>query len=127
MRKQSVASRNKSRSDSRYSYIPYTALTLDTNYCVCTYGDAASGLFGYPETLMLGKHISKILPDLGAKVEEKDSTRTSAPLRFNEVRMEAKHANGNVFPVMVGLRQDYQQGTCRHLVLVRNLENKLQA
>jgi hypothetical protein len=38
--------------------------------------------------------------------------------------MEAVHADGNTFPVMVGMRQDFQQGTCRHVVLIRNLESR---
>jgi hypothetical protein len=110
----------------RRSYIPYTALTLDTNYCICTYGDAAFGLFGYPEVSVLGKPVSQILPQLPLK-QNKDSAQQASDIKLSEVRMEARHADGKTFPVMVGLRQDYQQGTCRHLVLVRNLESKPQA
>ncbi len=108
------------------SYIPYTALTLDEDYRVCTYGDMASCLFGFPEVSMLGKHVSSILPALATDLGPRAS-RQSPPLNLKEVRMEARHADGNTFPVMVGLRQDYLHGTCRHLVLVRNLVERQQA
>lgn len=107
----------------RASYIPYTALTLDEDFCVCTYGDAASCLFGYPEVSMLGKPVSQILPGLEPG-QNPASSHHSSRILFNEVRMEAVHADGNTFPVMVGMRQDYQQGTCRHVVLIRNLESR---
>lgn len=38
--------------------------------------------------------------------------------------MEAKRADGHSIPVMVALRRDCLHGTCRHLVLVRNLQNR---
>lgn len=97
----------------RRIYIPYTAMTLDANYCVCTYGDTAFFLFGHTETSMLGEPVSKILPAFGKQAGE-----------FNEIRMEAIHADGNRIPVMVALRHDCLHGTCCHLVLVRNLEDK---
>jgi hypothetical protein len=109
-----------SEKKSRRAHIPYTAMTLDANYCVCTYGDAAFGMFGYPEVSMLGKPVSRILPGLTLKLDENSCKPQILPL--NEVPMEAVHADGNTFPVMVGLRQDCLHGTCRHLVLVRNLE-----
>lgn len=109
----------------RRPYIPYTALTLDANYCVCTYGEAASGLFGHSEVSILGKHVSNILPELTPK---QDKAQAQPPqIKFSEVRMEARHADGNTFPVMVGMRQDYLHGTCRHLLLIRNLEERPQA
>lgn len=107
----------------KHIYIPYTALTLDEDYHVCTYGDAASTLFGFPEISMLGKHVSQLLPDFSlGRANAPD--RQSAPPQFKNVRMEARHADGNTFQVMVGLRQDYLHGTCRHLVLIRNLEER---
>lgn len=109
----------------RRPHVPYTALTLDANYCVCTYGEAASGLFGHPEVSILGKHVSNILPALSPK-QEKASAQPSEQIKFSEVRMEARHADGNTFPVMVGMRQDCLHGTCRHLVLIRNLEERQQ-
>jgi hypothetical protein len=98
----------------RRNFIPYTAMTLDANYCVCTYGDTASSLFGYPEVIMLGKPVSRILPGLENPAGE-----------LNETRMDAILANGNSIPVMVALRQNCLHGTCRHLVLIRNLDDKL--
>lgn len=94
----------------RRAHIPYTAMTLDSDYRVCTYGDAAYGLFGYPEIAMLGKPVSRILPAL-----------LNHEGQFYEMPMEAQHADGNTIPVMVALRKDCLHGTCRHLVLVRNL------
>ena len=94
----------------RRAHIPYTAMTLDSDYRVCTYGDAAYGLFGYPEIAMLGKPVSRILPAL---------SKHEGP--FDETPMDALHADGNTIPVMVALRRDCLHGTCRHLVLVRNL------
>jgi len=110
----------------RRAYTPYTALTLDSEYCVCTYGDAASSLFGHSEISMLGKSVSRILPEL-VEQHEQHSDHPSSRWEFNEVRMEAVHANGKIFPVMVGMRQDYLHGTCRRLLLIRNLEDKPQA
>lgn len=107
----------------RRTHTPYTALTLDKDYCVCTYGDAASNLFGFPEVSILGKPVRHILPDLDSNLEA-GSSKGSGRMQFSEVRMEACHADGNTFPVMVGMRQDYLHGTCRHLLLVRNLEDK---
>lgn len=107
-------------------YTPYTALTLDEGCHIHTYGDAASNLFGFPENHMLGEPVSKILPALSAKLEEL-LNQTSSPIRLSEVHMQAKHADGKTFPVAVGLRQDYQQGHCRHLVLVRNLQARPKA
>lgn len=112
--------KKKQKTTTRCSYTPYTALTLDVDYCICTYGDAASNLFGYTEVSVVGKPVSQILPALADKLE-KDSGKRSPPIQLNEIRMEANHADGNSFPVMVGLRQDYLHGTCRHLVLIRNL------
>ncbi len=108
------------------SYTPYTALTLDEDCLIHTYGDAASNLFGYPEDSMLGEPIDKILPALGSKLEER-LTQTSSPIQLREVRMQAQHADGKKFPVSVGLRQDYQQGYCRHVVLIRNLQARPKA
>lgn len=106
---QSVVSEKKARR----AYIPYTALTLDADYRICTYGDAAYCLFGHPEAAMLGKPVSAIIQGL-KKISD----------GFNEVRMEAKRADGHSIPVMVALRRDCLHGTCRHLVLVRNLQNR---
>lgn len=111
MSEQSVFSEKKGRR----TYIPYTAMTLDADYCVCTYGDTAFSLFGYPEVSMLGKPVSSILPALDKKSGQ-----------FNEIPMHALHADGNTISVMVALRQDCLHGTCRHLVLIRNLEDKKQ-
>ncbi len=97
----------------RRSYIPYTAITLDADYQVCTYGDTAFSLFGYPESSMLGKPVSRILPALERHKGQ-----------FSEIPMEAMHADGNTISVMVALRQDCLHGTCRHLVLIRNLEDR---
>jgi hypothetical protein len=110
----------------RRSYTPYTALTLDADFCVCSYGDAATSLFGYAEVSIIGKPISRILPALACRLEKSPAKRPT-PIRLNEVRMDAMHADGNSFPVMVGLRQDYLHGTCRHLVLIRNLVERSQA
>lgn len=107
------------------NYIPYTALTLDEEYCVCTYGNMACSLFGFPEAAMLGKHVGKLLPALAAGLE-KGAGRDASPLCMKNVRMEALHADGSTFSVMVGLRQDHLHGSCRHLVLVRNLEARPQ-
>lgn len=104
-------------------YTPYTALTLNEDCLIDTYGDAASNLFGYPEDTMLGKPLDKILPALSGKLEGM-LANTAEPIELKEVRMQARHADGNIFPVSVGLRQDYQQGYCRHLVLVRNLQER---
>lgn len=106
------------------SYTPYTALTLDEDYRVCTYGDAATMLFGFSEVSMLGKHVSDILPDFSHGKHADSGKQSSPPPQFKNVRMQARHADGNTFPVMVGLRQDYLHGTCRHLVLIRNLEER---
>lgn len=111
MPEQSVISGKKARR----SYIPYTAMTLDADYRVCTYGDTAFSLFGYPEVSMLGEPVSRILPAL-----EKHTGQ------FSEIPMEAMHADGNTISVMVAVRQDCLHGTCRHLVLIRNLEDKNQ-
>ncbi len=111
MSEQSVFSEKKGRR----TYIPYTAMTLDANYCVCTYGDTAFSLFGYPEISMLGKPVSRILPALDKKSGQ-----------FNEIPMHALHADGNIISVMVALRQNCLHGTCRHLVLIRNLEDRKQ-
>ena len=116
----------KFQTSQQRNYTPYTALTLDKDCLIHTYGDAASNLFGYPEATMLGESIEKILPALGATLEDK-LTATSTPIQLKEVRMQAKHADGKTFPVAVGLRQDYQQGYCRHLVLVRNLQERPKA
>lgn len=104
-------------------YTPYTALTLDEDHLIHTYGDAASNLFGFPENDMLGKSIDKILPLLSAKLEGMLAD-TSSPIRLSEVHMHAKHADGKTIPVSVGMRQDYKQGSCRHLVLIRNLQER---
>jgi hypothetical protein len=109
MSEQTVFSGKKTRR----AYIPYTAMTLDADYRVCTYGDTAFSLFGYPEVSMLGRPVSEILPALAKPGGG-----------FNEIRMEAVHADGNCIPVMVALRQDCLHGTCRHLVLIRNLEDR---
>lgn len=106
---QSVISSKKTRR----TYIPYTAMTLDADYRVCTYGDTAFSLFGYPEVSMLGKPVSRILPALEKQCGQ-----------FSEVPMDAVHADGNTISVMVAIRQDCLHGTCRHLVLIRNLEDK---
>lgn len=110
----------------RRAYTPYTAMTLDSNYYVCTYGDAAYSLFGHEETFMLGKPVSRILPDLIQQHAQHVEPQNSR-MDFSEVRMQALHANGSTFPVMVGMRQDYLHGTCRHLLLIRNLEDRPQA
>lgn len=116
-----IAEKKGQKITPRRTYTPYTALTLDAEYCVCTYGDAASNLFGHHETTILGKSISQILPDLVSRLEMGSAKRPPSPIQLNEVRMDAMHADGKAFPVMVGLRQDYLHGTCRHLVLIRNL------
>ncbi|NWG76146.1 MAG: hypothetical protein HXY24_16360 [Rubrivivax sp.] len=110
----------------KHPYTAYTALTLDENYRVLTYGKAAGCLFGFPEVSMLGKHVSALLPELACG-SEKAPDQQSTPLQFKNVPMKAVHADGKTFPVMVGLRQDYLQGSCRHLVLVRNLAGRQQA
>jgi hypothetical protein len=110
----------------RRTYTPYTALTLDADYCVCTYGNAAFSLFGYSEVSMLGEPVSRILPGL-TQQQDDGAARQASRFQFSEVRMEARHADGNTFSVMVGMRPEYLHGTCRHLVLVRNLEDKPQA
>lgn len=121
-----IAENKKQKPAPRRTYTPYTALTLDENFCVCTYGDAAFSLFGHPEVAMVGKPISRILPALASKLH-KGPAKQPAAVNLNEVRMDALHADGNAFPVMVGLRQDYMHGTCRHLVLVRNLVARSEA
>jgi hypothetical protein len=123
MSEQSVVTAGKK---TRRTYTPYTALTLDADYCVCTYGDAAYCLFGYPEVTMLGKHVSRILPALLPDQKKGATTQEAGHIQFSEVRMQAQHADGNTFSVMVGLRQDCLHGTCRHLVLIRNLEERPQ-
>lgn len=86
-------------------------MTLDADYCVCTYGDTAFNLFGYPEITMLGKPVSRILPALENQTGQ-----------LSEMPMLAVHADGNRIPVMVALRHNCLHGTCRHLLLIRNLE-----
>ncbi len=107
-------------------YTPYTALTLDESCLINTYGEAASNLFGFHENDMLGKPIGRILPALSAKLEDMIE-KTASPIRLQEVHMQATHADGKTFPVSVAIRQDYQQGCCRHLVLVRNLQERPKA
>lgn len=109
MQEQSVTGGKKARR----IHIPYTAMTLDAEYRVCTYGDTAFCLFGYPEVAILGKPVSRILPGLGKHTGQ-----------FSEMPMEAVHADGNTIPVMVAVRQGRLHGTCRHLVLIRNLEDR---
>jgi hypothetical protein len=124
MSEESVFAEKKSRKFApKRQYTAYTALTLDENYRVLTYGDAASCLFGFPEVSMLGKHVSTLLPGLACGLEKAPGAQP-APLQFKDVPMKAVHADGNTFPVMVGLRQDYLHGSCRHLVLVRNLAER---
>ena len=106
MSEQAVLSGGKNRR----AHVPYTAMTLDADYRVCTYGDAAFALFGYPEVSMLGKPVSRILPALHKHAGQ-----------INEVRMEARHADGGGIPVMVALRKNCLHGTCCHLLLIRNL------
>lgn len=110
----------------RRPYIPYTALTLDANYCVSTFGEAAANLFGHPETEILGKPVSEILPQMSNQRNQALS-QDASPNQFSEVRMEAKHADGNTFQVMVGMRPDHQHGNRRHLLLIRNLEARPQS
>lgn len=118
MKQKKESSNNRKRTDARTTQTDYAAMTLDHEYRVCTYGDAASSLFGFSEIAVLGKPIGIILPDLAAKLE----TEVQASYRpVSELKMEARHANGNTFPVMVGMRQHNPHATCRHLVLVRNL------
>jgi len=126
MARNTARNANKPQSEQARAYTPYTALTLDKDCLIHTYGDAASNLFGFPENFMLGKPIGKILPALSLKLEEQ-LNQTSSPIKLSEVRMQAKHADGKTFPVVVGLRQDYQQGCCRHLVLIRNLQARPKA
>lgn len=116
----------KYQTEQQRPYTPYTALTLNEDCLINTYGDAASNLFGYPAETMLGKPVGKILPALSDKLEGM-LDQTSSPIELKEVRMQAQHADGKTFPVSVGLRQDYQQGYCRHLVLVRNLQERPKA
>lgn len=111
---------SKKLQSSQPIYTPYTALTLDEDQLINTYGDAARNLFGFSDNDMLGKPIDSILPALSAKFKEMVE-KPSSPIRLQEIRMLAKHADGKTFPVSVGMRQDFNQGCCRHLVLVRNL------
>lgn len=126
MPKKAEKSVKKYQSAQKVTYTPYTALTLDEDCNIHTYGDAASSLFGYPEEKMLGEKVDKILPTLSTKLEEQIAQNAS-PIQLLEIRMQAQHADGKKFPVSVGMRQDYQQGYCRHLVLVRNLQERPKA
>ena len=120
MKKKQEADTKRKRTDMRTIQTDYAAMTLDHKYRVCTYGDAASSLFGFSEISMLGKPIGIILPDLAAKLE----TEVQASYRpVSELKMDALHANGKTFPVVVGMRQHNPHATCRHLVLVRNLSH----
>lgn len=126
MPKKAGTSVKKLQPQQQRAYIPYTAMTLDANYCVCTYGDAASSLFGYPEVSMLGKPVTHILPALAQKIQP-NPAQPPVHIQLSEVRMEARHADGNTFPVMVGLRHDHRHGASRHLILIRNLEQRPQS
>lgn len=114
----SETSTKERHSDSRAGHVHYAAMTLDADYCVCTYGTAASNLFGFTEMSVLGKPVGIILPGLAAKLQVK-SPPASLPL--TDLKMEAVHADGRTFTVMVGMRQHSAHAICRHLVLVRNL------
>jgi hypothetical protein len=72
---------------------------------------------------MIGKLVCGILPGLEDLFEVHPETRRSAP-HLMSVMMEAKHSSGRKFPVAVGLREHEPVGTCRHLLLVRNLDGK---
>lgn len=108
---------------SQSTYTAYTALTLDEHCNIRTYGDAASNLFGFANNVMIGKPVSKILPDLSNRLK-KSTVEPRQPIQLKEVPMKARHANGETLPVMVALRQDYQQGDRLHLVLIRNLQER---
>lgn len=101
--------------------VPYTALILDGEYNIRVYGDAASTMFGFDQQTIIGQHVEQILPALGSQL--KHMLQTSQPIQISEMPMQAKRANGNSFPVMVGMRQDQAYGNDRHVVLVRNLEH----
>lgn len=107
--------------DKKRQRTPYTALTLDEEYRVRTYGDAASALFGYDESEARGMHIRDILPMLADKLE-KGQNQAAQPIQFSGIEMQAKRADGNLFPVIVGMRENHHYGNGHHVILIRNLE-----
>lgn len=106
------------RADSRSGAATYTALILDGEFRVRTYGDAAVDLFGFEENAILGEHVTRLLPTLDLRLN-KVAADSNDPIVFRDARMDAMRANGDAIQVVVGMRQDSVYGNSRHVILVR--------
>jgi hypothetical protein len=122
MRKQTTEDKSKRFNVRPKADIPYAVMLLDKEYRVGSYGHAASTLFGYEETSMMGILVYGILPGLEDKIDQSSESRISTPHLVN-FRMKANHLSGKTFLVAVALR-GIPVGTCRHLLMVRNLDRR---
>ena len=111
----------KRKSTQTKSATPYTALILDADFQVRTYGEAATEMFGFEQAHIVGRHVSQILPALGEHLGKAQSE--GQEIRFTGLHMDAVRDDGKTFPVVVGIREDSQYAGHRHVVLVRNLES----
>lgn len=106
----------------RHDIIPYATLMVDASYCIASCGAAAATLFGYAARALIGQHISTILPGLAAlQASTYGENERVTSVRLSKIEMDAVHADGARFPVLVSLLGEYDSQSGDRLLFVRNL------
>jgi len=106
----------------RHDIIPFATLMLDASYHIASCSVAAATLFGHAARVLIGQHISAILPGLAAlQAGTYESHEGSASTRLSKIEMDAVHADGGRFPVLVSLLEEHESPSADRLLFVRNL------
>lgn len=101
--------------------IRHGTFVLDPNCTIVGCDDAALSLFGYARCPLVGTPISALIPDAVWSPEASSDALPEgcAYLKLSRVALDARHADGSVFPVMASL---YQGADGTLLLRVRTLD-----
>lgn len=100
--------------------IHHAFLMLGPNLRVLGFDEGASAMFGYERADLLGMHVTELLPELALPKQRADTwLEGCAMLKFSRVALQARHAEGSLFPVLASLLQDAERNL---LLRIRTLE-----
>lgn len=106
----------------RHDIIPYATMMLDASFRIASCGAAAATLFGHAARALIGMPVSAVLPALSAlSGSSSGPIERSASVRVSKIEMDAVHADGARFPVLVSLLEEHDSPAQERLLFVRNL------
>jgi hypothetical protein len=106
----------------RHDIIPYATMMLDASFRIASCGAAAATLFGHAARALIGMPVSVVLPALSALSSSGSADRERpVSVRMSKIEMDAVHADGAHFPVLVSVLEEHDSPSQERLLFVRNL------